>query len=173
SKYSDTASPVKSVRAQIADLEKEKQDSEKKLPGLAALGSPRTDLGNEKAKLAGLEARTEILKSQLRSVQERIKQLAETTPQIARLERNKDLEEANYKYFQGSLEKARVDEALDPSKMPNISAVQRPSPPSLVTKLRNKIALLLGIGGLLLGLGLALGTELFLNRTVKRPLELE
>ena len=173
SKYSDSASPVKSVRAQITDLEKEKQDSEKKFPGLAALGSPRTDLGNEKAKLAGLEARAEILKSQLGGIQERIKQLAETTPQLASLERSKELEEANYRYFEGSLQKARVDEALDPSKMPNISAVQRPSPPSLVTKTRNKVTLLLGIGGLLSGLGLALGTELFLNRTVKRPPELE
>jgi len=173
SKYSDSASPVKSVRAQIADLENEKQGSEKKFPGLAAVGSPRTDLGNEKAKLAGLEARTEMLKTQLGGVRERIKQLAETTPQLASLERSKELEEANYRYFEGSLQKARVDEALDPSKMPNISAVQRPSPPSLVTKTRNKVTLLLGIGGLLSGLGLALGTELFLNRTVKRPPELE
>src|SRR5437868_3328440 len=173
SKYSDSTSPVKSVRAHIADLENEKRDSEKKFPGLAALGSPKTDLGNEKAKLAGLEARAEMLKSQLGGVRERIKQLAETSPQIARLERSKDLEETNYKYFEGSLQKARVDEALDPSKMPNISAVQRPSPPSLVTKTRNKVALGLAVGGLLLGLGLGLGNELFLNRSVKRPFELE
>ena len=39
------------------------------------------------------------------------------------------MDETNYKYFAASLEKARVDEALDPSKMPDISAVQRPSPP--------------------------------------------
>jgi Mrp family chromosome partitioning ATPase len=173
SKYSDTASPVKSVRGQIADLETEKRNSEKKFPGLATLGSPQTDLGNERAKLAGLEARAAILKNQLGGIREQIKQLADTTPQIARLERNKDLEETNYKYFEGSLEKARVDEALDPSKMPNISAVQRPSPPSLVTKLRNKVALILGVGGLLLGLGISVGNELFLNRTVKRPIELE
>ena len=50
------------------------------------------------------------------------------------LERKREMDEANYKYFAASLEKARVDEALDPSKMPNISAVQRPSPPVLETK---------------------------------------
>jgi polysaccharide biosynthesis transport protein len=173
SKYSDTSSLVKGVRAQIADLENEKRKSEAKFPNLATLGSPQSDLGNEKARLAGLEAKTEILKSQLGGIRERIKQLADTTPQIANLERNKDLEEANYKYFEGSLEKARVDEALDPSKMPNISAVQRASPPSLVTKLRNKVALVLGFGGLAIGLGIALLWDLLLNRTVKRRSELE
>ena len=54
------------------------------------------------------------------------------------------MDEANYKYFAASLEKARIDEALDPSKMPNISAVQRPSPPGLETKKRDKIALATG-----------------------------
>jgi len=173
SKYSDTSSLVKGVRAQIADLENEKRKSETKFPSLATLGSPQSDLGNEKARLAGLEAKTEILKSQIGGIRERIKQLADTTPQIANLERSKELEEANYKYFEGSLEKARVDEALDPSKMPNISAVQRASPPSLVTKLRNKVALVLGFGGLAIGLGIALLWDLLLNRTVKRRSELE
>jgi len=173
SKYSDTSSLVKSVRAQTADLENEKRKSETKFPSLAALGSPQSDLGSERAKLAGFEAKTEILKSQLGSIREQIKKLADTTPQIANLERSKELEEANYKYFEGSLEKARVDEALDPSKMPNISAVQRASPPSLVTKLRNKVALVLGFGGLAIGLGIALLWDLLLNRTVKRRSELE
>ena len=48
----------------------------------------------------------------------RSKQLSEIAPQIVQLERKKEIEENNYKYFQSSLEKARVDEALDPSKMP-------------------------------------------------------
>jgi uncharacterized protein involved in exopolysaccharide biosynthesis/Mrp family chromosome partitioning ATPase len=172
SKYSDTSSLVKSVRAQTADLENEKRKSETEFPSLAALGS-QSDLGSERAKLAGFEAKAEILKSQLDTIREQVKKLADTTPQIASLERSKELEEANYKYFEGSLEKARVDEALDPSKMPNISAVQRASPPSLVTKLRNRVALVLGFGGLAIGLGIALLWDLLLNRTVKRRSELE
>jgi Mrp family chromosome partitioning ATPase len=57
--------------------------------------------------------------------------------------------------------------------MPNISAVQRPSPPVLETKTRDKIALALAGGGLALGIALALLRGLVLNRTVERPLELE
>jgi uncharacterized protein involved in exopolysaccharide biosynthesis/Mrp family chromosome partitioning ATPase len=128
---------------------------------------------SEKARVAGIEARVDTLKSRLHDVRQRIEQLSEVTPQMVELERKRELDEANYKYFAKSLEKARVDEALDPSKMPNISAVQRPSPPSPETKKRDKIALALAGGGVALGFALALLRGLVLNQTVGRPLQLE
>ncbi len=128
---------------------------------------------SEKARVAGIEAKVGTLKSRLHDVQQRMKQLSELTPQMEELERKRELDEANYKYFAESLEKARIDEALDPSKMPNISAVQRPSPPVLDSKTRNKITLALAGGGLALGVALVLLRGLVLNRTVGRPLELE
>src|SRR5437899_8089995 len=128
---------------------------------------------SEKAQVAGIEAKVEILKTRLRDIQQRIKQLSELGPQMEELERKRELDEANYKYFAASLEKARIDEALDPSKMPNISAVQRPSPPMLEIKMRNKIALGLAGGGIALGIALALLRGLALNRTVGQPLQLE
>ena len=127
----------------------------------------------EKAHVAGIEAKVETLKSRLHDIQQRMKQLSELSPQMEELERKRELDETNYKYFAASLEKARIDEALDPSKMPNISAVQRPSPPMLETKTRNKIALGLAGGGVAFGIALALLRGLALNRTVRRPLELE
>jgi uncharacterized protein involved in exopolysaccharide biosynthesis/Mrp family chromosome partitioning ATPase len=126
-----------------------------------------------KAHVAGIEARVQTLNSRLRDIQQRIRQLSELTPQMEDLERKRELDEANYKYFAASLEKARVDEALDPSKMPNISAVQRPSPPGLETKKRDKILMGLAGGGLALGIALALLKGLVLNQTVGRPLQLE
>jgi len=175
SQYTPANQLVKSNEAQVAVLETEKRSLEKKFPDIATstpvTGSPgQTDLGFEKARLAGFEAKTQAMKTRL---QERIRQLTEVGSQIADLERKKELEEINYKYFQGTLEKARIDEALDPSKMPNISAVQRPSPPIMVTKKRNKLALGLAGGGLALGLALALLKELVLDRSVKRPVEIE
>jgi uncharacterized protein involved in exopolysaccharide biosynthesis/Mrp family chromosome partitioning ATPase len=130
-------------------------------------------LESEKAQVAGTQAKVEALKSRLRDIQQRIKQLSELGPQMENLERKREMDEANYKYFAASLEKARIDEALDPSKMPNISAVQRPSPPILETKTRDKIALGLAGGGIALGMAFALLRGLVLNRTVGRPLELE
>src|SRR5437870_4835178 len=128
---------------------------------------------SEKARVAGIEAKVETLKTKLRDIQQKMKQLSELSPQMEDLERKRELDEANYKYFAASLEKARVDEALDPSKMPNISAVQRPSPPMLETKMRNKIAIGLAGGGIALGIALALLRGLALNRTVGQPLQLE
>src|SRR5213078_1076809 len=126
-----------------------------------------------KAQVAGTQAKVAAFKSRLRDIQQRTKQLAELGPQIEELERKRELDETNYKYFAASLDKARIDEALDPSKMPNISAVQRPSPPMLDTKTRNKIALGLAGGGIFLGIALALLRGLILNQTVERPLQLE
>ena len=126
-----------------------------------------------KAQVAGTQAKVAAFKSRLRDIQQRAKQLAELGPQIEELERKREMDETNYKYFAASLEKARIDEALDPSKMPNISAVQRPSPPALVTKTRDKVALGLAGGGIALGIALALLRGLVLNQTVGRPLQLE
>jgi Mrp family chromosome partitioning ATPase len=126
-----------------------------------------------KARVAGTQAKVETLKSRLRDVQQRTKQLSELAPQIEDLERKREMDETNYKYFAASLEKARIDEALDPSKIPNISAVQRPSPSSFETKKRDKVLMALAGGGIALGIALALLKGLILNQTVARPLQLE
>jgi uncharacterized protein involved in exopolysaccharide biosynthesis/Mrp family chromosome partitioning ATPase len=126
-----------------------------------------------KAKVAGTQAKVDALKSRLRDIQQRTKQFTELAPQIVDLERKREMDEGNYKYFAASLEKARVDEALDPSKMPNISAVQRPSPPGLETKKRDKMVMVLAGAGIALGIAIALLKGLVLNRSVGRPLQLE
>jgi uncharacterized protein involved in exopolysaccharide biosynthesis/Mrp family chromosome partitioning ATPase len=137
-------------------------------------GSPSEKTADSvKAQVAGTQAKMEALKARLRDIQQRTRQLSDLAPQIEELERRREMDATNYKYFAASLEKARVDEALDPSKMPNISAVQRPSPPSLDTKKRNKIALGLAGGGIALGIALALLRGLVLNQTIGRPLQLE
>jgi len=150
------------------------QTSESKAKKWGIKGQPSEKSSSSgKARVAGIEAKVETLKTRLRDTQQKMKQLSELRPQMEDLERKREMDEANYKYFAASLEKARVDEALDPSKMPNISAVQRPSPPMLETKMRNKIALGLAGGGIAVGIALVLLRGLALNRTVGRPLQLE
>ncbi|PYK71658.1 MAG: hypothetical protein DME44_07160 [Verrucomicrobia bacterium] len=175
-KYTPENVLVKMNQAHINDLENQKRDFERKFPELAisgAKGSGQLDLRVERARLAGMKSKLDDLRRQKIELQDRMKQLADVGPQIASLERNKELEEANYKYYSGTLQKARVDEALDPSKMPNISAIQRPSPPGIVTTTRNKIALGFAGGGLALGISLALLFEMVLNHSYKRRSEVE
>jgi len=180
SKYTAQNRIVKVKQAQIDDLEKQRQTLEKKYPGLlsavAAAGSAqgsRPDIVSERARLTALEAQTEAVRSRLNSLQARSKMLAELGPKIASLERKKDVEETNYKYYEASLEKARIDETLDPSRMPNISVVQAPSPPDRAKRNVQKIVLGLAGGGLAAGLAFALLIELVLDQTIKRPLDLE
>jgi uncharacterized protein involved in exopolysaccharide biosynthesis/Mrp family chromosome partitioning ATPase len=165
------------LNAAAADLAKEqilvRQSGDTKLKRWKANEPGEKSSASGKVRVAGAEAKVDTLKAGLNDIEQRIKELSEVSPQIADLERKRDMDEANYKYFAASLEKARVDEALDPSKMPNISAVQRPSPPILDTRLRDKVTLVLAGGGLALGIALVLLRELVLNRTVRRPLELE
>jgi polysaccharide biosynthesis transport protein len=173
-KYTPENVLVKMNQAHIDDLENQKRTFEKKYPDLATIGEGKgVSIRAERAHLAGMKSKLDDLRRQRTELQEQIKQFSDIGPQIANLERTKEMQEQNYKYFSGTLEKARVDEALDPSKMPNISAIQRPSPPGLVTKTRNKIALALAGGGLVLGSGLALLFELILNQTYKRRSEIE
>ena len=130
-------------------------------------------IATERARLAGIDARTQALKAHLDEVRKQIEDLSEVAPRIEQLERTKEIEENNYKYFQASLEKARIDEALDPSKIPNISVVQKSSPAMKATSGLKKVVLGLAGGGLALGLALAFLIELVLDRTVKRPVEVE
>lgn len=177
SKFTSDNVMVKFNRNQLEDLDKQKAILDKKFPELSAsssaTASPPPTLVSEKVRLQDMEDKVQSLKARLANVQEGMKRLAEIGTQIADLERNQELEVANYKYFKNTLEKARIDEALDPSKMPNISTVQRPSPPDKVYGKRDKIVRYLALSGLGLAVGLTLLKELILNQTIKRPLELE
>ena len=168
----------RSVNSRPKIVEKQLSDLEKRYPGLLATASAlptqsaEFNLSADRANLSGIEARMEALKNRVQDLEAEARKLADIAPQVAQLERKRDIEDTNYKYFQASLEKARVDEALDPSKMPNISAVQKPSPPMRVTGgLKKKVLGLVG-GGLAVGIVLAFLIELVVDRSVKRPFEL-
>jgi polysaccharide biosynthesis transport protein len=180
SRYTSENRLVKVKHAQIVGLEQQRVDLEKKYPALintvAVAGSterPRPDLMTERARLAGMESRVAALTSRVTALRARAAMIAEAAPRIEELERKRDVEEANYKHSEASLEKARIDETLDPSRIPNISIVQAPSPATKATRDIKKFVLGLAGGGLGLGIALALLIELVLDRTVKRSVELE
>jgi polysaccharide biosynthesis transport protein len=180
SRYTAQNKIVKGKQAQLDELEKQKRVLEKKYPGLIATvaaagssGTDHTDIILERARLAGLETHATELKSRVATLQQRAQLLNEVAPKIAQLERTKDVQEANYRYYGASLEKARIDESLNPSRIPNISVVQNPSPAARATRDLKKVVFGLAGGGVFGGLALAMLIELVLDRTVKRSRELE
>jgi uncharacterized protein involved in exopolysaccharide biosynthesis/Mrp family chromosome partitioning ATPase len=180
-KYTPESQIIKANQSEINEVENQRREMEKKYPDLPSKIGPiggsgkdkPVDPASEAARLAGLHAKRDALAARVKEIHERMQQLAQLSPQIEDLERQRQLQETNYKYFEATLEKARVDEALDPSKIPNISAVQRPSPPVLVTTTRNKIVGGLAGGGLALSVVLALLKELILSSHIRRSVEIE
>lgn len=180
-KYTESNTQVSLLQQQIATYEGQKRDLLKKSPGLVvtsgeggAAATPATDIVAERARYAAALAKVDTLKGQSSAINQRSEQFAATAFKISELERKKQIEEEKYRYLNTSLEKARTDTALDPSKMPNISMVQNPSSPVKVYDKRTKklVAGLAG-GGIALGIGLSLLLELVLDRRVKRPIEIE
>ena len=180
SRYTAENRLVKVKTAQIAEIQKQHRDLEKKYPALvgmvpaaAGTGPAKPDIVSERAHLVGLQAKTETLRTRVQQLKERANLVEQFGPRIEQLEREKDVQETAYKHSEASLEKARVDETLDPSRMPNISVVQTPSPAEKVKRDVKKFVFALAGGGIAFGLAIALLIELVLDRSVKRSIDLE
>lgn len=180
-KYTQESPIVKVKATQIAELEKQRGALEKEYPALVGTASAESQNGQtaspniaaERAILAGLDSKVTALKTRMGTLEARVQAISQVAPQIQELERKAEVEETNYKASEASLEKAQIDETLDPSRMPNISIVQNPSPATAVKRNVAKAVMGLAGGGVALGVGLALLIEMMVDQTVKRSLELE
>jgi succinoglycan biosynthesis transport protein ExoP len=182
SKFTPQNRIIKTKQAQIADMEKQQKDMERTYPALASIAATaaaggqevgRLDAVSERARLTELQSRVATLKPRLDTLRQKSVTLRELGPKISELSRQLEVEETNYKYYGASLEKARVDETLNPSRMPNISVVQEPSPASKAKRDLKKILPIVLGGGLAVGLAWALAIELVIDRTIKRAADVE
>jgi uncharacterized protein involved in exopolysaccharide biosynthesis/Mrp family chromosome partitioning ATPase len=171
---------VRDVRTQIADKEKLLRNIEHDYPALARMqavsskpGMPQYDPVNEVIQIAVLQAGLKELKSQSEKVLAALKSVEEQEPAILALQRKKELEETKYKHFSSNLEAARFDEALDAGKTSYIKVVQTPSPPAREARQLVKTLAIIVASGVFGGIGLAFLIELFLDPTVRRPVEIE
>jgi uncharacterized protein involved in exopolysaccharide biosynthesis/Mrp family chromosome partitioning ATPase len=184
-RYTATNRLVVSTDEQIAEVQAQRRGLLEKYPELVAVAvtpekadssatTPAFNLSSYEATLAALAAKLESLKKRVKFIDQEVERISAIGVQIVSLEHQREIEEQKYRYLESSLDKAKTDEALDPSKMPNISIVQQPSPPTkTMSETTKKIALGLAGGGIAMGLGLAFLFELVLDRRVKRSLEIE
>lgn len=168
---------------QIATYNQKRISMLRDFPGLAMgktletnadTSDPRRALDQEKARLASIRAKVEVFESHLSEIRKLFSEQYAIGAQIEEIERRKQLEDAEFRSLEVKLKEARLDQTLDPSRMPNITMVQQPSDPvRTYDELMRKIIMGLAGGGLAAGLGLAFLIELVFNRKVERPAEIQ
>jgi uncharacterized protein involved in exopolysaccharide biosynthesis/Mrp family chromosome partitioning ATPase len=179
--YTDQSVPIKDLRAQIVENETSRKKLEAEEPRLTSFGvalgaadHPVLSLSDNAAQISALEARIKALNSQLSQIQSEAAKTDESKETISELQQRAQHQEAELEYFQRNLEQARIDTMIGAGKAPNIGIIQSPSPPikRWPKKLKN-MAAMLAAGGIIAGLGLAFLIEMFLDRSLKRPVEIE
>lgn len=135
---------------------------------------PQRALFAAKARLAAVASRIEVYESHLREIAALFAGQYATGARIDELERRRQMEETEYRNLETNLKNARVDQTLDPSRMPNITVVQHPTEAvRRFDRKSDKLILGLACGGVALGLALAFARELLFNRKVERPVEIQ
>jgi uncharacterized protein involved in exopolysaccharide biosynthesis/Mrp family chromosome partitioning ATPase len=180
--FTDQNQRVKEVRSQIAAAQDAKQKLEEKYPSLPDLVTPHSeaptvsngiDVAGEAARLDGLQSRIKVLNKELDQIRTEAGTIDQLEGTISELQRQKELEETNYKYYAVHLEANRIDEQLGAGRAINIAVIQAPTPPHIDTVRQWK--LLGGIigGGLGLGIVWAFLIEFYLDHSVRRPQDVE
>jgi uncharacterized protein involved in exopolysaccharide biosynthesis len=182
--FTENSTPVQQVHQQIAEAQQQKKQLEEKYPKLTslAISSPRpdgqpagksVDPSTEAIQVQALKSKLDFLNSQLTDAQAEQARVDEMEAEINDLQRKKELAETKYRYFSSSLEQARFDEALGAGKLSNISVAQTPSPPFQDLGKLYKMLMMIMAGGVVGGIALAFLLELYLNQTLKHPIQVE
>jgi len=179
--FTDQNKLVKEIREQATAAAKTKLELETQYPSLAELDTsdvnpttlPASSQNSDSAQITSLPLRIKVLEEQLTEVQGEAAKLNDAEAKIADLERTKKIQENNYNYYMTLRDQKRIDEQLGPNRVSNISEIQYPSPPYKDFNKFYKTFGVLCMSGLLAGLAWALLIELYLDRSVKRPVDLE
>jgi succinoglycan biosynthesis transport protein ExoP len=188
-------SRVQGARAQREAAERNKRDLEARYPDLTqtlqtksaaspggVASGPVRILADEYARamdqeisaLNTMEAKVKMLTSQIETLRAEAAALDQTEGTIQQLLRKKELEESNYRRYAASLEQSRINEALGSGKVSNISIIQAPTPAFIdPAKEDSKLVKMLAAGGIGLGLAWAFLVDFFLDRSVRRPADIE
>lgn len=183
--FTEENSRVMNIRAQLVEAEATVKKLEEEFPALAlsnfgpaSSGSngnqqDSINLVTESARLNALQAKIKTLNAQMDLIRAQAQNVDQVEGAITELRRQKELLEANYRYYSASIEQSRINEALSTGKVSNISPIQNPSPPFVDAKKTFKIVAGVAIGGIALGLAWSFLIELYLDRSIRRPIDVE
>ena len=180
--FTEESTAVADLRRRLARATAAKEALETEFPALREVsgnnarssGDAATfNVAEERSRIRSLSIRLDVLQNHLTQIQKEANDLSELELSISDLQRRKELQEAQYRYFATTLEQTRINEALGSGRVSNITMIQAPTPPIRdVGKLHKVVGGLAG-GGLIFGLALAFCLELFLDQSVRRPVEIE
>jgi uncharacterized protein involved in exopolysaccharide biosynthesis len=133
----------------------------------------RLDLTAEEARLAAMQGRARQLEKSLAQCRRDLSRHNENRAELARLQREVEIQETNYLNYATSLEQARIDEALEMERISNINIAQPASFEPEPVRPRLALTLLCGLLSSLFGaIGIVLLAE-FSDRTLKSPEDLD
>lgn len=169
-------------RDQLATNEARRRELERQYPGLttqsavtaADPANPQAKWITEKAGLAAVQAKIQMLNAQLKEIGEQFVHEYVVGAKIEELQRERDMLDSEYRTLETKLKSAKIETTLDPSHMPNITIVQEPTVPTKTFDEKMQ-KIILGIAGSGVGLGLTIAflIELLFNRKISRPIEIQ
>jgi Mrp family chromosome partitioning ATPase len=180
--FTENSKLVKENRQEMVAAAKTKIELEDQFPSLADLDTttppPTPDTTTPTAEdssreVVALPLKIKELQTQFEEIQGEAAKLDEAEAKISDLERKKKQQEDNYNYFTAMLEQAHIDETLGPGRVSNINEIQKPSPPYKDYNKFYKTVAGIAFSGLLAGLAWAFLIELYLDRSVKRPVDFQ
>ena len=183
--FTTNNSLVQAKQAEVAHADALKKGMEKDYPGLTAMRpaavsgnttlaspalDPRIALNEEILKADALGAKVQMLTNQLAQVRTNGALLTGNESTILQLQREEEVEDTDYAFYSKRLEEARANEAVGNS---NISPVEAPTPPTRDLKKLYKATAGVFFGILAVAFGLPFLIELALDRSLKRPHEVQ
>ncbi len=178
SKYTETSIPVQEVRRQVAEaqaqLAKEEPTRTDVTTGINTTHQ-QLDLAmlSEMATLSSLEAKARVVNDQLNAARGEVKTINDTELRLVNLQRELGLQDTKYRKYSENREQARIDQAMEMTKISNISVIQKATASLKPVKPKKALNLALGFFlGLFGGLGLAFFSE-YLDHSIKTPEDVE
>ena len=119
------------------------------------------------------DARFLAEQDQLEKVRVDVGRVDDAETSLLQLQRQKEIEDKQYRYYVSRLEESRVEEGLGPGRVSNIGDIQRPSPPFTDALPLYKLMLGCVFGGLGLGVLLAFLSDFVFDQSIRHVHEIE
>ncbi|MBC2608236.1 exopolysaccharide transport family protein [Pelagicoccus albus] len=184
-RFAPGSTRIKAIEKKIEELEGELTQLLKDHPDLALRGAvtagKETDedlpyeirISTAKANSIALQERLNILQTHLKSLYTESTRIDEVELTLNQLERRREMEANQYNTFLASLRQNQLDEEISSGRVNNITLLQQPTPPSKDSTLKMQIAGGTAGGIAILGLLWAFLKELLLDKSIKRPQEVQ